>query len=302
MKSKFKTILALALGCVCATTVGLFAACGNNDDDKKDGPGGVDIGDIQQGIDDEKEKNKITYVSDYTVTAGTYYYFEIKEATSAASIPWTLVLKDDHSFTLTEKNSLKGTTDNYGGGTWVSEGNKVTLGVFNSSGDYGRPIEYDWCFPWGVDLYIATGADQVDESTGYRLFQPVFMVESESTYRNYYLYNWEVEDTNAKYIYTIAYKNADCFLTETKYTLSSGTVTAVEVEYYEFEKNADDTIKVVLSGDKTAVGTTISLPAFDGDTPAKLSAYANGFVATIATYSSDYQSGTVTVGALEAAE
>ncbi|MCH5321457.1 MAG: hypothetical protein J1E36_06810 [Eubacterium sp.] len=298
MKSKFKTILALALGCACAMTAGMFAACGKDDDDGGN-KGGVDVGDIQQGIDDEKEKNKLTYVSDYTVTAGTYYYFEIKEATSAASIPWTLVLKDDHSFTLTEKNSLKGTTDNYAGGVWVSEGNKVTLGVFNTD---GRPIEYDWCFPWGTNLYIATGEDQVDEDTGYRLFQPVFMVESESTYRNYYLYNWEVEEANVKYIYTIAYKSTDCFLIETKYTLSSGTVTAIEVNDYDFalQTAENGSINVTLSGDKTAVGTKITLPAFEGSAPATLSSYANGFVATIAAFNSEYQTGTVTVGAVEA--
>ena len=295
MKRRFKTILALALGCACAMTAGMLAACSNGDGGNK---GGVNVGDIQQGIEDEKEKNKLTYVSDYTVAAGTYYYFEIKEATSAASIPWTLVLKEDHSFTLTEKNSLKGTVDNYAGGVWVSTGNKVTLGVFDTA---GRPIEYDWCFPWGTDLYIATGADQVDEDTGYRLFQPVFMVESESTYRNYYLYNWDVEEANVKYTYTIAYKSSDCFLVETKYTLSSGKATAIEVNYYEFVTNEDESIKVTLSGDKTAVGTVITLPAFEGSAPATLSSYANGFVATIAAFNSEYQTGTVTVGAVEAA-
>ena len=294
MKSKFKIILALALVLVFALSVGILAAC-NNDDDDDGNKGGVDVGGIKDGIDDEKEKNKLTYVSDYTVVAGTYYYFEIKEATSAASIPWILVLKDDHSFTLTEENSLKGTIDNYAGGVWVSDGNKVSLGVFDTN---GRPIEYDWCFPWGTELYIATGADQVDEDTGYRLFQPVFMVESESTYRNYNLYSWEVEEANAKYIYTIVYKSTDCFLTETKYTLSSDTVTAIEVKYYEFAlETVDNALNVKLSGDKAAVGTTITLPAFEGDAPAGLADFANGFVATITAFNSDYQSGTVTVAA-----
>lgn len=64
--------------------------------------------------------------SDYVTVPGTYAY-EAYKADFDFSIYWTLELKDDGSFTLTEDNSMLGNIEEHAGASWEADGDIVSL-------------------------------------------------------------------------------------------------------------------------------------------------------------------------------
>lgn len=98
-----------------------------------------------------------------SVEAGTYTYTETNDF--GLEIVWTLVLKEDGTYTLSESNALMGDVS-YEGTTWTSSGNTVTCGAMVEG-----PAIYAWANPAGFRATIdgesfmpitASGDDQTD--------------------------------------------------------------------------------------------------------------------------------------------
>lgn len=74
----------------------------------------------------ELAEPKSDHLSDYQTVPGTYVY-EAYKADFDFTIYWTLVLKEDGSFTLTEDNSIMGNVEEHAGESYEADGDIVTL-------------------------------------------------------------------------------------------------------------------------------------------------------------------------------
>ena len=74
----------------------------------------------------ELAEPKSDHLSDYQTVPGTYTY-EAYKADFDFSIYWTLELKDDGTFTLTEDNSIMGNVEEHAGASYDVDGDIVTL-------------------------------------------------------------------------------------------------------------------------------------------------------------------------------
>lgn len=90
------------------------------------------------------------HLSDYQTVPGTYEYEDYK-ADWDFSIYWTLVLKEDGTFTLTEDNMITGALDEHSGASYEIDGDLVTLHGL-------EPFPMDDIFK-KTDLVVITSAD-----------------------------------------------------------------------------------------------------------------------------------------------
>ena len=74
----------------------------------------------------ELAEPKSDHLSDYQTVPGTYTYEDYK-ADFDFSIYWTLVLKEDGTYTLTEDNSMIGAVEEHAGASYEVDGDIVTL-------------------------------------------------------------------------------------------------------------------------------------------------------------------------------
>ncbi|MGN1148212.1 MAG: alpha/beta hydrolase fold domain-containing protein [Lachnospiraceae bacterium] len=92
--------------------------------------------------------------SDISAVAGTYS-FEESAMGGAFTVPWTLVLKEDGTYTLTEENPFMGVLEHKG--TYTYDGEIVTTGPFEE-GDSAQAefLNEDFSCEWTVDMENST--------------------------------------------------------------------------------------------------------------------------------------------------